>query len=157
MNKIKCSKYPIFIAVTCLIVCCSCQSNPKQLSNDKLSKELSDSLNSGNELLDGLHFTPNNSINRQELSRQFQLNKSWWTEAFNYVKTQDLKTVAPGTYIDSNNVIAIVWEGNPKIKDSVLWEAHKDFNDLQYIISGEVEMGIAPLDEPNKNVIAPYS
>jgi YhcH/YjgK/YiaL family protein len=85
------------------------------------------------------------------------MNKLWWNEAFDFFNKHNLKTLPVGKYVvDSGNVFATVWEGMPKVKDSVMWEAHHDFNDLQYIITGTAEMGVAPIDDPDKTVTVPY-
>lgn len=112
---------------------------------------------SNHEWLNGLDLKPHESINQEEFSRQYHKNKVWWDEAFNFLKTKDLDTLKPGTYvIDSGNVIATVSELVPKDKDEVGWEAHRNFNDLQYIIKGKAKMGIASIDDPNAKVTLPY-
>ena len=109
------------------------------------------------EWLNGLQLTPHESINQQEFSRQYHTNKTYWDEAFNFLKTHDVAAMNPGTYIiDSNNVFAIISEVNPKDKEEVKWEAHRNFNDLQYIIKGKAEMGIAPVASPSATVTMPY-
>ncbi|MEO6844684.1 MAG: YhcH/YjgK/YiaL family protein [Ginsengibacter sp.] len=160
MNKICLSKCTIFIfaAMSFFLVYTSCQNNSNDSNQLTKSKDSSSSWYSDGEWLHGLEITPNKTINRQEFSRQYHLKNTWWDEAFNFLKTHDLKTLVPGRYvIDSGNVFATVWEGVPNIKDSVLWEAHRDFNDLQYIISGKADMGITPIDDPNIKITAPYS
>jgi biofilm protein TabA len=108
--------------------------------------------------MNGLQLTPHASINQQEFSRQYHINKSWWDEAFNFLKTHDLVTMQPGSYvIDSGNVIATVSEVSPKDKEQVNWEAHRNFNDTQYIIKGKAQMGIAPIDNAQKAVTVPYN
>lgn len=137
----------------------SCNSLTKSSSEPtKGSKDSGGSWYADREWLKGLGLTPHKSINQQEFTHQYHLKNTWWEEAFNFMKTHDLKRLAPGKYIiDSGNVFAIVWEGIPKIKDSVLWEAHRDFNDLQYIINGKTEMGITPIDNINKKVTVSYT
>ena len=152
--------FAIVMAITGISVfSLSCNSSRKSSSDEvKVSKDSSISWYSAGKWLHGLDITPNKSINQQEFSRQYHLKNTWWDEAFNFLKTHDPKTLAPGKYvIDSANVFATVSEGVPKIKDSVRWEAHRDFNDLQYIISGKAEMGITPTDDPNLKITVPYS
>ena len=102
-------------------------------------------------------FIPHASINRGEYDRQYGRNSAWWDKAFKFLTTQDLNNLAPGTYIvDSGNVIATVSEGSPKELGQVNWEAHRAFNDLQYIIKGKVQMGISPVANPGAVVKIPY-
>ena len=140
------------------IMCFNCQSKSKVSDSVEAGKDSSSSWYSNHDWLNGLKLTPNESINQEEFARQYHIKSTWWDEAFNFLKTHDPKTLAPGKYvIDSGNVFATVWEGIPKIKDSVLWEAHRDFNDLLYIIDGKAEMGITPIKDTNKKITVPYT
>lgn len=109
------------------------------------------------EWLLGVQLTPSKSINQQAFLHQYNKNKTWWNEAFTFLKNNDLINLKPGSYvIDSNNVIATVSEAPPKELEKVNWEAHKNFNDLQYIIKGKTKMGIALADK-NATVTVPYN
>lgn len=113
-----------------------------------------DNIASGN----GLKLTPNSSINQQEFFRQYRKNNTWWGEAFTFLKTKDLDQLKPGVYvIDSGNVIATVSEGPAKKIEDVKWEAHRNFNDLQYIIKGKARMGVAPSADTRAALIVPYT
>ena len=145
----------IFLLITIsvlMINCSSSKSANRSLSNDKDSLWFK-----SKEWLNGLQLTPHESINQQEFSKQYHKNKTWWDEAFEFLKTHDLAGMKPGRYvIDSNNVIATITELNPSDKDQVKWEAHRNFNDLQYIIKGKAKMGIASVASPNSIVKVPY-
>lgn len=107
--------------------------------------------------LNGLALTPHASINATELHRQYNLNDKWWNEAFGFMKTQDLANIKPGTYvIDSGNVTATVTQLSPKQKEETNWEAHRNFNDLQYVIQGKAIMGVASANDPKATVKAAY-
>lgn len=94
--------------------------------------------------LGGLNLTPHSTVNQNAFINQYKKNNKYWDMAFNYMRTTDLLTKPPGQYvIDSGNVIATIAEIAPKDKDDIQWEAHRNFNDLQYIIKGKAEMGIA--------------
>ncbi len=105
-----------------------------------------------------LQLTPSKSINTEEFFKQYKKNNTWWDEAFTFLKNQNLADIKPGVYvIDSGNVIATVSESETKEIDSVKWEAHRDFNDLQYIIKGKAKMGVAPSADHSATLIVPYS
>ncbi|MEO8109442.1 MAG: YhcH/YjgK/YiaL family protein [Ginsengibacter sp.] len=137
---------------------------PILLTNCGSSKSANESVNKkdaewyrSKEWLNGLQLTPHESINQQEFSRQYRLNKTWWNEAFNFLKTHDLAELKPGKYvIDSDNVFATVTELNPNEKGQVKWEAHRNYNDLQYVIKGKAEMGVASSSSPKALVTVPY-
>ena len=146
------------ISTTCLslflINCNSSTNSSSQTATDQ------DTTNwyKNKEWLNGLKINPDESINQEEFSRQYHLNKTWWDEAFNFLKTQNLDTLSPGNYVvDSGNVIAMVSRVAPKDKDQVGFEEHHNFNDLQYVISGKAQMGIAPMGDPGAKVDVPYA
>jgi YhcH/YjgK/YiaL family protein len=106
----------------------------------------------------GLQLTPSKSINEEEFFRQYRKNNTWWNEAFTFLKSQDLEKLKPGVYvIDSGNVIATVSQGPTKKIEDVKWEAHRNFNDLQYIIKGKAQMGVAPSADIRATNIVPYT
>ena len=107
------------------------------------------------EWLNGLQLKPSKSIDYVELYRQYHANKTYWDEAFNYLKTQNLQTLPVGSYpIDGDNVYASVTENRTKDYDSTMWESHRKFIDLHYVISGKEKIGKA---SPEKlTVVRPY-
>lgn len=106
----------------------------------------------------GLQLTPSKSINEEEFFKQYRKNNTWWDEAFTFLKTKDLAQLKPGVYvIDSGNVIATVSQGPTKNKEEVQWEAHRNFNDIQYIIKGKAQMGVAPSADIRAGLTHPYT
>lgn len=108
--------------------------------------------------LGGLRLSPHRSINKVEFSRQYQKDSTWWIEAFDFLNSHNLEELPVGRYIiDSGNVIAMVSDLIPRPEDSTNWEAHRNFNDLQYIIRGKVKMGVVPISDPSAKVLSPYN
>lgn len=154
MKKIAGMKFLLIIAFAIaapatLMNCNSSKQSGSSMSNSKWFEDRA--------WLNGLQLTPHESINQEEFSRQYHLNNKYWDEAFNYIKTTDLASIAPGTYIiDSNNVYAIIAELKPNPKEQVKWEAHRNFNDLQYIIKGKAMMGVAKVASASAAITMPY-
>lgn len=68
------------------------------------------------------------------------------SKAFTYLKETDLKTLPEGKYpIDGDSIYASVQEYLTKNRSEGQLEGHKKYIDIQYVISGEELMGIAPL------------
>lgn len=110
------------------------------------------------EWLNGVKIKPHNSINQEEFARQYSVDKTWWDKALNFLKTTDLENIKPGSYvIDSGNVFASISEMPAKEMKDIKWEAHKNFNDLQYIIKGKTKMGIHSSHEKGFKVVVPYT
>lgn len=103
------------------------------------------------EWLNGLQLKPSKSVNYVEFYRQYHANKAYWDKAFDYLKTQNLQTLSTGRHdIDGDNVYASVTENPTKDFDSTMWESHRKYIDLQYVISGKEKIGVA---SPQKLVI----
>jgi YhcH/YjgK/YiaL family protein len=96
--------------------------------------------------LNGWTVEPDKTINIQEFAWQYHQNQKYWDEAFAFLKSHDLKTLAKGKYpIDSNFVYATVTEDPSKDMDKTGWESHRKYVDLQYVIDGEEKIGVFPV------------
>jgi YhcH/YjgK/YiaL family protein len=68
--------------------------------------------------------------------------------ALNYLSTTDLSKVEVGKHeIMGTEVFASVSEYHTKNLADAKWEAHHEYADVQFIISGEEQMGYAPLNK----------
>ncbi|HEU5292968.1 MAG TPA: YhcH/YjgK/YiaL family protein [Cyclobacteriaceae bacterium] len=98
------------------------------------------------EYLNGLQATPHEAIDKVQFAEQYHLNKAFWDKAFAFLKETDLSALATGRHvIDGDNVFGLVSEAPSKDYDKTAYESHKNYIDLQFVISGEENMGIAPL------------
>jgi YhcH/YjgK/YiaL family protein len=107
------------------------------------------------EWLNGASYTPHASIDKVEFAKQYHLNQAYWDKAFAFLKNTDLKTLSVGRHnIDGNNVYATVQESPTKDLDKTAFESHRKYIDLQLVITGEENMGKAPLS--SVTVSKPY-
>jgi YhcH/YjgK/YiaL family protein len=75
--------------------------------------------------------------------------------AFEYIRETDLKNIKPGKYeIDGENIFALISEYKTKSETEGKLEAHKKYIDVQYVISGEEQMGYVPLN--GQQILEPY-
>jgi biofilm protein TabA len=96
------------------------------------------------EWLNGLQLKPHKSIDQKEFSKQYHSNKLWWDKAFAFMKENDLATLKLGKYtIDGTNVYATITEKSSKEFDNTIWEGHRKYNDIHYVIKGKEKFGIA--------------
>ena len=103
-----------------------------------------------------LEIKPDPSINSVEFMKQYESNKALWDKAFAFLGNSKLATMAPGKYpIDGDNAYAMISAGLPKKLEDVKWESHKKYIDLQYVISGKIKIGVAPVAKAT--VTEPYS
>lgn len=69
-----------------------------------------------------------------------------FARAFAYLRSTDLAALDSGRFnIDGDNLIAIFSKGQGKERNSAKLECHRRYIDIQYIISGNDEMGWKPL------------
>lgn len=79
-----------------------------------------------------------------------------YEKAVNFLKNTDLESLAPGKYeIDGKNVFANVTEYTTVPWEEAKYEAHHNYTDIQYVISGSETMTYARIDELNEKV--PYN
>lgn len=107
------------------------------------------------EYLNGLQAQPHLSVDKIEFAKQYNANKDLWDKAFAYLRNNDLKTLQKGKYtIVADKVTVSVTEDSTKDFDKTMWESHRKFIDIQYIVIGEEKMGVAPVSKAK--VIKPY-
>ena len=100
----------------------------------------------GHDWLNGLQLKPHKSIDQQEFAKQYHNNKEKWDKAFSFLKENDLASLKLGKIqIDGENVYATVTEGPTKDFDKTIWESHRNYNDIHYVIKGKEKIGVAPV------------
>ena len=126
-------------------------SNPATWSNKKVEKWFVTK-----EWIGGWTVSPDASINKREFAVSYFKNKERWDSAFKFLSTGDLSKLEVKRYdIDGDNLYVIVSEYLSKNKEKTNFEAHRKYIDIQYVISGNEVMNIAPL-KTVREVITPY-
>ena len=73
-----------------------------------------------------------------------------YAKAIDFLKSHDLATLEDGKYeIDGKNVYANVMSYTTLPWEEAKYEAHQNYSDIQYVISGEEVMTYAPAEELN--------
>jgi YhcH/YjgK/YiaL family protein len=92
-----------------------------------------------------------------KVAQHINANAARWKAAFDYLSSTGLDTLAVGEYeiLPDREVYAIVSEYVPKTAENCLFEAHKRYIDLQYIVSGKEVMGVTHASDLKST--APYS
>jgi len=69
-------------------------------------------------------------------------------EGFNFIKKAVSEDLPVGKYeIDGTNIFAMVQEYTTKPHDGAVFEAHRKYIDIQYVISGIEEIGICDISK----------
>jgi biofilm protein TabA len=90
--------------------------------------------------------TPDNSTNRSALAKAYFKNSDRWNKAFAFLKDNDLSKLDLKRHdLDGDNLFVIVSEYNTKNPEDARFEAHRNYIDIQYVVSGSELIGIAPL------------
>lgn len=128
-----------------------CSSNPSEWSNEKLNQWFDKG-----EWRNGWNVKPDGSINKREFAVSYFKNKERWDKAFAFLRDNDLTKLEIKRFdIDGDNAYAPVSEYLSKNPEDAKFEAHRKYIDIQYVISGEEQMGVAPLSN-SKSIITPY-
>ena len=66
------------------------------------------------------------------------------SKALDYLRENDFVGISPGRYeIDGDKIFSMVMEYETKSEEESVWEAHKKYIDVQYIVRGSEKMGYA--------------
>ena len=126
-------------------------SDPSTWSNKKINKWFAKDEWSG-----GWNVSPDASINKREFAISYNKNRERWGKAFKFLKDNDLSKLELKRYdIDGDNLFATVSEYISKNEETAKFEAHRKYIDIQYVVSGNEIMNIAPL-ETVKEVLSAY-
>lgn len=70
-----------------------------------------------------------------------------FARAFDYLTRTDLATAAEGRAdIDGASLYAMIQRYTSKLPQDGVWEAHRVYADLQYMVSGEERFGVGPVE-----------
>lgn len=129
-----------------------CKSSNDPASWD--SKKTDDWFKKG-EYLNGWTVTPDVSINKKEFAVSYFKYKERWDKAFTFLKNSDLNALESKRHdIDGNNVYAIRSEYLTKNAEDARFEAHKNYVDIQYVISGSEQISSAPVSMLDSVLVA---
>ncbi|WP_346855938.1 YhcH/YjgK/YiaL family protein [uncultured Draconibacterium sp.] len=100
------------------------------------------------EWLEGWNVQPDASINKRNFAIYYHKNPKQWKMAFRFLAQTDLTKLAVGkTELDGKNLFVSVDEYTTKDKSETRYEAHQKYIDIQYMISGEEQMGLCTHDK----------
>lgn len=137
--------------VLLLLIGCKSTNDPSAWNDEKINKWFEEG-----EWLNGWAVAPDPSINRKEFVVSYFANKERWDKAFTYLKTTDLQGLEVKKHvIDEDRLFATVTSYYTKSRDVARFEAHRKYIDIQYVISGEEMIGVAPATAKGE-ILQPY-
>ncbi len=70
------------------------------------------------------------------------------TRALEYLRATDMRSVALGRHdLDGDQLFALVQEYTTRAADQCVWEAHRRYIDVQFVVTGAERMGVASLGQ----------
>ena len=100
------------------------------------------------EWLQGWNISPDASVNKRNLAIYYYKNPRHWEQAFHFLKSANLKELPLGKQeLEGEHLYISVAEYFAKPRQNVMFESHKKYIDIQYVISGEEIMGLTTLDK----------
>lgn len=143
-------KIMVFVSFLCLLGFKS-SNDPAAWSDKKVNKWFEKG-----EWLNGWSVKADASINRKELAISYFKHKDRWDKTFAFLKETDLTKLEVKRHdIDGDNAYALISEYLTKNEEDARYEAHLNYIDIQYVISGKELIGIAPVSM-KKEVLEPY-
>lgn len=125
-------------------------------AQNKISKkEAKNWIKNGN-WKNGLQLQPHASINAVAFETQYKAHEEWWKKALAFLNRKDLATLADGTYpIVGQDVFAAVSSYVPVNKGEKQWEAHRNYADIQMVVTGAEKIGKTSVSK--LKVTVPYN
>lgn len=139
-------KNKVTILIMIILTVASCSNN--KINPEKWSDEEVNSWYEKQEWLGGWNVVPDASINKRNFAVLYHNNPRHWNQAFHFLKTADLENLPLGRQdLEGEHLFVSVAEYFGKAKPDALYESHKKYIDIQYVIKGEEIMGLTTLDK----------
>jgi YhcH/YjgK/YiaL family protein len=121
---------------------CSGSKDPASWSSKKTDKWFEKG-----EWKNGWSILPDPSIDRKAFVISYFKNRERWDKAFAFLKNNDLSKLEVKRHdLDGDNLFVNVSEYVTKNEEDAKFEAHKKYIDLQYVVSGNELIAVAPLN-----------
>jgi len=97
---------------------------------------------------------PDNSINRLNMAKAYYKNPGRWNKAFEFLNNNDLSKLELKRYdLDGINLFVMVSEYSTKNPEDANFEAHRNYIDIQYVVSGNELIGLAPVTSKDSTIL----
>lgn len=133
----------LFIMTITVTACTDKNSHPERWTDDEINSWFEKK-----DWFGGWNVSPDNSINKRTLAILYHENQKHWDQAFNFLKSANLKNLPLGKQeLEGEHVFVTVQQYFGKEKPDALYESHKKYIDIQYVIDGEELIGLTTIDK----------
>ena len=123
--------------------CTEKNQNPEKWTDDEINSWFNKK-----EWLNGWNVLPDASINKRTFAVLYHKNPGHWDQAFHFLKSANLKELPLGIQeLEGKHLFVNVQEYYGKAKSEALFESHKKYIDIQYVIEGEEIIGLSSIDK----------
>lgn len=109
-------------------------------------------------IMEKCHIAVAEGTDMAQLNEQYKANKAEWEAAIEFLSREELDTLSLGRYQLTEKTYANIQEyvpSTPSMKQG-RYEAHREYIDIQYALSGEELVYVAALDDA-RELSSPYS
>lgn len=148
----------IFISVALVSILASCSTEQEKTAKEEIVQEKVEEAIvkiENKKIISEFSAQPDASINMETATVHFSQYPERWNTAFKYLIESDLATLPTGRQDLSDDVFAIVSDYETKSLEEARFESHKQYIDLQYVVSGEEVIGLT--NDTTIRVETPYS
>lgn len=140
-------KHKLWIIIATILIMTGCNNNQNETPEQWSEKEIN-TWYAEREWLHGFQIQPDESVNQHEMAIRYYRNPERWEKAFRWLQEQDLRNISPGRYeLDGSGLYVTVAEYVPRAIEDVKFEAHRTYADIQYVVLGQEQISLAPIDE----------
>ncbi|HPE75315.1 MAG TPA: YhcH/YjgK/YiaL family protein [Draconibacterium sp.] len=133
----------LLIMTITVTACTDKNSHPERWTDDEINSWFEKK-----DWFGGWNVSPDNSINKRTLAILYHENQKHWDQAFNFLKSANLKNLPLGKQeLEGEHVFVTVQQYFGKEKPDALYESHKKYIDIQYVIDGEELIGLTTIDK----------
>lgn len=133
----------IIMTILATAACSEKKADPAKWTDDEVN-----SWYEKKEWLQGWNILPDASVNKRNFAIYYHKNPRHWDQAFHFLKSAQLQELPLGKQeLEGEHLFVSVAEYFGKQKPDVLYESHKKYIDIQYVVKGEEIMGLTTLDK----------
>lgn len=133
----------IIMTILATAACSDKKADPAKWTDDEVN-----SWYEKKEWLQGWNISPDASVNKRNFAIYYHKNPRHWDQAFHFLKSANLQELPLGKQeLEGEHLFVSVAEYYGKQKPDALYESHKKYIDIQYLIKGEEIMGLTTLDK----------
>lgn len=136
-----------YCLLTVLFLIAGCTTNERGENPDQWTEQEINEWFEGREWLGETDMRPDTTINRYEFAKRYHQNKKRWDTAFAFIRKGNFLSLHAGDHLlDGKDVFVKVTEYHSKSSEEVFYESHKNYADIQYVVSGMEYIGQADLE-----------